>query len=65
MEREPESMGIRYPDYEGSVVASSSKFELFKKTSCFHDSEMKMAKMPGMQFVMGRQWNGDLERERI
>jgi hypothetical protein len=55
MEREPESMGIRYPDYEGSVVASSSKFELFKKTSCFHDSEMKMAKMPGMQFVMGRQ----------
>lgn len=48
-------MGIRYPEFQGSVGASSLKFELFKKTSYFHDNEVKMAKMPGMQFVMLRQ----------
>ena len=48
-------MGIRYPEFQGSVVASPSMFELFKKTPYFHDSEVKMAMMPGMQFVMGRQ----------
>jgi len=36
-------------------IKSPSKFELFKKTSYFHDSEVKMAKIPGLQFVMGRQ----------
>ena len=55
MEYEFESMGIRYPEIQGSVVASPSKVALFKQTSYFHDSEVKMAKMPGMQFVMGRQ----------
>ena len=69
-------MGIRYIEFQGSVVASPSKFELFKKTSCFHDSEVKIVKMPGMQSVMGRQqiwklivrnvWKyGDLERESM
>jgi len=48
-------VGIRYIEFQGSVVASPSKFELFKKTSCFHDSEVKIVKMPGMQSVMGRQ----------
>jgi hypothetical protein len=55
MEYESKSRGIRYAEFQVRVVASPSKFELFKKTAYFHESEEKMAKMPGMQFVMGRQ----------